>query len=162
MNPSGSAARETRAGDANDTLQDAHGIVRVQLSVPCEERQVAVARRFIARHLGQQAHVPLLLTSELVTNSVMHGPRAAGAGITITLTSLVRIEVADQGGLSVPVLAASRPYADSGHGLELVDAMSERWGYRTEPDGRLVTWCEVAAALPRDAGNSITAHGSAR
>lgn len=162
MNPSGSAARETGAGDANDTLEDAHGTVRVQLSVPCEERQVSVAREFVARWLGPEAEVAVLLTSELVTNSVMHGPRAAGAAITITLTGLVRIEVADQGGPSVPVLAASRPCADSGHGLELVDAMSEQWGHRTEPDGRLVTWCEVTAALPRDAGNSITAHGSAR
>jgi anti-sigma regulatory factor (Ser/Thr protein kinase) len=144
MNPSGSAPQETGAGDA-------HGIIRVELSIPCETSQVATARRFVERCLGPQAHVPVLLTSELVTNSVTHGSNAPGAAITITLTSLVRIEVTDRGGPSVPVLAASRPYADSGHGLELVNAMSEQWGYRTGPDGRLVTWCDVAAALTGDA-----------
>lgn len=161
MNPSGTAPLDTGAGDADDTIEDADGTIRVQLSVPCDPSQVAVARRFVARCLGPQAEVPVLLTSELVTNSVTHGPRAPGAAVTITLTSLVRIEVTDQGGPSVPALAGSGPYADSGHGLELVEAMSEQWGYRTEPDGRLVTWCEVAAHLPRDAGN-IAAHESAR
>lgn len=149
MNPSGSAPLDTGA-------EDAHGSIRVQLSVPCETRQVARAREFVARCLGPQAHVPVLLTSELVTNSVVHGPRAPGATITITLTGIVRIEVTDQGGPSVPLLAASRGMADSGHGLELVDAMSEQWGYRNEPDGRLVTWCEVTADLPRDAGRGRT------
>src|ERR1700733_7695034 len=57
-------------------------LCRVQLSIPCETREVATARRFVARCLGPQAHVPVLLTSELVTNSVTHGPRAPGATIT--------------------------------------------------------------------------------
>lgn len=56
----------------------------------------------------------------------------------------VRVEVADDGGLSVPVLRDGHDgWAESGRGLQLVGEFSTEWGYRIEPDGGLVTWGEV-------------------
>jgi anti-sigma regulatory factor (Ser/Thr protein kinase) len=126
--------------------------MRIRLSVPCEARQVTVARAFVARNLGPGADVAVLLVSELVTNSVLHAPRTPGAPVTVVLTGLaegaVRIEVTDQGGSSVPRLGpGDRDMPESGRGLELVSALSRRWGYRTAAGGRLVTWCEVAGVL---------------
>jgi anti-anti-sigma factor len=72
-----------------------------------------------------------LLTSELVTNAVIHPePGVAGSvGLRITIYSdRVRVEVADAGsGFEIDELPA-RPRETGGHGLLVVDGVSSRWG----------------------------------
>jgi hypothetical protein len=43
------------------------------------------------------------------------------------------------------VSAISADGAEHGYGLLLVDALAERWGTISSPDGR-VTWCRVAGS----------------
>jgi anti-sigma regulatory factor (Ser/Thr protein kinase) len=124
--------------------------IRACLTVPCEAGQVHTVREFVGETLGDHpcAEIPVLLASELAANSVLHSSSRSGGNMTVTVSSVpdgaVRIEVADAGGLSVPALRGeSDGWDENGRGLHLVGKLSARWGYRTEPDGGLVTWFEV-------------------
>ncbi len=86
-----------------------------------------------------------LLTSEIVTNALVHTDR--GAVLTATLTSgaarRLRVEVRD--------FTAHRPrvrhptdHASSGRGLLLVQALADTWGVRPQGPGKTV-WFELAA-----------------
>ena len=77
----------------------------------------------------------MLLTSELVTNSVQHSNSGrAGGTVTLTLISIpggIRVEVIDDGAETTPTVSVD-PHrqpdlADSGRGLELVEMLSARW-----------------------------------
>jgi anti-anti-sigma factor len=72
-----------------------------------------------------------LLTSELVTNAVIHPGPAAGSSIGLRITAYpdrVRIEVTDAGaGFDVGKLPP-RPREAGGHGLIVVEGLSSRWG----------------------------------
>ena len=99
-----------------------------------------------------------LLVSELVANSVRHAGVAADATITLELEQRggrIRVAVHDRGrGFETPV---PKPGTEDpgGRGLDLVDALSSRWG--TESGGRTV-WFEldVAAAADRDGREAVT------
>lgn len=87
----------------------------------------------------------LLLTSELVTNAMVH---TAGA---CTLTGLfdphcgvLRIEVSDES-VVLPVFAPSgRPQDIGGHGLYLVDRIANRWGTTPTSWGKTI-WFEIGS-----------------
>jgi PAS domain S-box-containing protein len=70
-----------------------------------------------------------LLTSELVTNAVRHGPRGPHADIALRVIgrdSTIRVEVIDDGAGFVP---PPRSRGDiGGWGLVLVDSVADRWG----------------------------------
>lgn len=126
---------------------------QASLTVPCEAEQVHAVRKFVGKTLGDDPcpEIPVLLASELATNSVLHGSTRLGGNMTVTVAGdpdgTIRVEVADAGGLSVPALQDERDgWAESGRGLHLVDDLSAQWGYRFEPDGGLVTWFEVRSA----------------
>jgi anti-sigma regulatory factor (Ser/Thr protein kinase) len=84
-----------------------------------------------------------LVTSELVTNAVRHGP---GSPITLHVEVLdrdrVRGEVVDDGGPgSLPHPVAPRG-PDGGYGLHVVDGLAQRWGVY---EGSTHVWFELAA-----------------
>lgn len=84
-----------------------------------------------------------LLTTELVANAV----RYAGAAISVRIlatSSGVRVEVSDDSPRR-PVQRDPDPYAESGRGLWLVDALADRWGVDAHPAGKRV-WAEVVEA----------------
>ena len=82
-----------------------------------------------------------LLTSELVTNSLRHGPPdAAAIRLRISVgTETLRVEVAD--GSSRPARPRT-PDLEGGWGLTLVMTLSTRWGGGRQ-HGRNVTWFEL-------------------
>jgi two-component sensor histidine kinase len=91
-----------------------------------------------------------LVVSELVTNAVLH----AGTSCELTVKGpaevdgeVVRIEVAD-GDPGSPLSKRYDVEAGSGRGLQLVEALSERFGTRPLGAGKTV-WCEVAWAPVR-------------
>lgn len=88
------------------------------------------ARRYVASYCEElpiEAHdVVLLLTSELVTNAVVHGVGEALLEIEIE-EAVVTVGVSDQG--EGAVRPASRfSWPETGHGLTLVQELSDRWG----------------------------------
>jgi len=81
------------------------------LTIPGRPEHVAEARAFAARTLGEScacADTVVLLTCELVTNSLQHSDsRRDGGTITVTLIAIpggIRAEVTDEGGATVPAL----------------------------------------------------------
>ena len=71
-----------------------------------------------------------LLVSEIVTNSVLHGPSAPAAAVELRVWAsddVVRVAVTDQGAGFEP---QERPTGGdrSGWGLMMVDRLADRWG----------------------------------
>ena len=86
----------------------------------------------------------LLLVSELVSNSVIHGRPLETANIEVAVTNRpgrIRVEVSDLG----PGIDSEAARVSTGWGLRLVDLLSDRWGIEAPPGGRV--WFEVTTAL---------------
>jgi serine/threonine-protein kinase RsbW len=73
-----------------------------------------------------------LLTSELVTNAVVHPGEHIGGSVGLRITvheDRIRVEVTDAGaGFDPGSLRPSEPREPGGHGLVVVDGLSSRWG----------------------------------
>ncbi|QNS04845.1 ATP-binding protein [Streptomyces xanthii] len=128
-------------------------VLQVQLEVGADPAEVGRARRWARSRLagsGIEADEPvaetlILLVSELVTNAVVHTGRPAVLRLALPAgadgTGVVRVEVAD---------VSSRPPAPrhaegsetNGRGLELVDVLADRWGWRPEGAGKSI-WVEL-------------------
>ncbi|MFB6559790.1 MULTISPECIES: ATP-binding protein [unclassified Streptomyces] len=85
----------------------------------------------------------LLLVSELLTNASLH----AGGCIELALSAgeVLRIEVFD--GTTTPPRRHPSPQRalPGGHGLYIVERVSDRWGTHTHGDGKAV-WAEIQAS----------------
>jgi len=128
-----------------------------QSSAPGEARgQVRAALR--AWKVPVDHDIAILLTSDLVTNAVVHGD-----GETVTLAirctrDYLRIDVYDKTRY-LPIGAAEPPDPDSGRGLVLVAALSAEWGSFRTPAGKAMYF---TLAFPRDLpfdGDRVTAEG---
>jgi two-component sensor histidine kinase len=129
-------------------------------------RFVAEARQFVLSHapdLPPETRDNLvLLTSELVTNAVLHARTAIELGITIADDSVV-VTVHDLD-LARPEQA---PYAgrEGGWGLGLVSALAEVSSMDTDPDGGKTAWFRlartVAPVVPDGAAARVDPPGSA-
>jgi anti-sigma regulatory factor (Ser/Thr protein kinase) len=100
--------------------------VRLQADASAPSR----ARRYVASHCrklpADTLDVVRLLTSELVTNAIVHGAGDALMDIEIN-GDVVIVGVRDHGeGTVGPASRFSWP--ETGHGLTLVEQLSERWG----------------------------------
>ncbi|HXF97860.1 MAG TPA: ATP-binding protein [Gaiellaceae bacterium] len=87
-----------------------------------------------------------LLTSELVANSVRHAGLAPGDSIALAVRSdgeRIRVEVEDGGPCFDPLafLVRHRRSDEGHHGLVLVDALADRWGFRRGE--RCCVWFEI-------------------
>ena len=109
---------------------------------------VAEARHAVGHWLDQRGcrtcDDAVLVLSELVTNAMVH----AGAGCTVGLQhrdDLLRLEVRDPSPRE-PVLRPVAPAVVGGHGLRVVDALAESWGWERTSDGKRV-WAIVPAAV---------------
>jgi anti-sigma regulatory factor (Ser/Thr protein kinase) len=103
------------------------------------------ARRFVelALHRWNCAHVGddvALLTSELVTNAVLHARSPVRVAIA-RVAGGVRVEVGD-GSINAPVVSHYPLDAQTGRGLAMVDAAASAWGVDRR-DGGKVVWFEV-------------------
>jgi len=81
--------------------------------------------------------VAILLTSELVTNAVMH---EAGETIKLVITcgyGQLGVDVHDTS-RELPVPVDGPPDAETGRGLVLVAGLSSSWGYYRTPKGKAV------------------------
>ncbi|MFG1964772.1 ATP-binding protein [Nonomuraea sp. NPDC049028] len=89
----------------------------------------------------------LLVLGELLNNAVLHTRSGDPSGLVAVDISdagdrLVRIEVADDGDRAVPLPRQTGDGGDFGRGLQLVEALSVRWGVRRSFPGCMV-WAEV-------------------
>ena len=109
--------------------------------LPPESASAGVARRLVKTVLGEIVRPAalddvVLLTSELVTNAVVH----AGTPVDVLVRDLhgrVQIEVFDAGP-QVPVVVDEVLACNSGRGLRIVAALSEAWGAHPGRGGKTV------------------------
>lgn len=95
-------------------------------------RARAELREAVASHLSEgDGATATLLTSELVTNAVLHPGQGVGGSVGLRITTYrdrVRVEVTDAGSGFEPGTVKRRPYGAGGHGLFVVAGLASRWG----------------------------------
>ena len=113
-------------------------------------RVVHTAREFVRGHLppvtDDTLDTVLLLTSELVTNAVIHARTAIEVGITVTSTAVL-ITVHDEDLGRAPM---SIPGREGGRGLGLVTALAEETATERHPGEGKTVWFRLA----RDGGEA--------
>jgi anti-sigma regulatory factor (Ser/Thr protein kinase) len=137
------AGAAARAGDAG--IASLAGVaVLGSMTFPGEPGRVRDARRFVAAMLGDPGATgtAALLTSELVTNAIVHSSSGCrGGSVTIVVTEVaggIRVEVADAGSDGGGPAVLHESYAASGHGLLLVQSLADEWGYVRDEIGTIV------------------------
>lgn len=115
--------------------------------LPPVRSAVAAARRHVERacrewHLEALEDNALLLTSEVVTNAILHGTGAVRLQMHRSASRL-RIEVGDDDP-ELPSAQDSGNALESGRGLMIVNTLSTDWGAEQLGAGKIV-WFELAA-----------------
>ena len=101
-----------------------------------------VVREFAAEHgLDAVLDDVQLLTSEVVTNAILHAGTAVGLRL-IAVADRLRVEASDGSGAR-PVRREANAEATNGRGLLLLDRVATSWDVVGTPDGKLV-WFELA------------------
>jgi anti-sigma regulatory factor (Ser/Thr protein kinase) len=137
-----------------DTVQATH-----YLHLEPLPRQVGEARRFVREHAPPLPHetadVLLLLTSELVTNAVLHARTRIGLGMTVAEHSLL-VTVHDEDASR----REQRPYdaREGGWGLRLVGALAARSDLTVFPGHGKTAWF----ILPRSGAVTADPDAAAR
>jgi len=123
----------------------------VRRTLPADTQAARTAREavtFVTEEIPEAtAQTARLLVTELVSNSVRHGPQGARATVELAIEvgrNVLRVEVADRS--STPARAKT-PSHEGGYGLALVDAKASRWGTE-QRDSLNVTWLELDLPLP--------------
>ena len=118
------------------------------LRLPPALSSVHTARRYVADACVRGGLSPdrtndaLLLTSELVTNAVLHG--RSEVSLEVVLGVVLRVSVVDENSRH-PTSVSEDPDALDGRGLALVDALAARWGVQDLAMGKAV-WFELATS----------------
>ena len=116
---------------------------RQEVHLPATTSAPRAAREFVGLvltewRLDHLKDTALLLTSEVVTNAVVHAGTASTLRIERAGSDRVRISVLD-GGAGVAQRVGDRSGAPGGHGLALVDTLAQDWGSR-RVDGHHEVW----------------------
>jgi anti-sigma regulatory factor (Ser/Thr protein kinase) len=109
-------------------------------SVPVARRRVRAALGF--HELGEFTEDAEVITAELVANAVQHacqdGTKAIGVILTHAGTpAAVTVAVSDSSP-QVPVRRDTPAGSERGRGLQIVEALSARWGWRCGGGGKVV------------------------
>ena len=132
------------------------------LELSASRRSPRDARRFINDAIdawgvaGDARDVIRLLTTELVTNAMLHGSPPINVDVTRN-GSTIRVAVTDTNPMP-PVIRPFDPAAATGHGLLLLDRLAGRWGVQTDAVGKSV-WFEVHRSSERGPVSASTAVG---
>ena len=128
-----------RSDDAAAPHQISVELANTAKSVPLAR---SVVIDFLRRNGRDNAvDVASLLTSELVTNAVVHG--ATTVGLLATLSShRLRVEASDRS-VKPPVVRRASAGDTDGRGLVVVASLATDWGYEVNPTGKSV-WFELA------------------
>ncbi|MGW2695996.1 SpoIIE family protein phosphatase [Streptomyces sp. NPDC001296] len=111
----------------------------------------AVSEKLDEWGLSELAFIMELVLSELITNAIRHGSEPIHVRLIHDRTLIC--EVAD-GSSTSPHLRYAATTDEGGRGLFLVSQLTERWGTRYMPQGKVI-WAEQA--LPSDHGHGTLA-----
>jgi anti-sigma B factor antagonist len=124
-------------------------IERIDLQLPCDPGAPRRAREEIRQaiegiHGENDSATATLLTSELVTNAVVHPEQRQGARIGLRITSYedcIRVEITDSGVGFDPSAPTPTQPDTGGRGLFVVDRLASRWGATRRTSGNDVGFC---------------------
>ncbi|MFF9651442.1 ATP-binding protein [Streptomyces sp. NPDC014622] len=129
-----------------------------ELPFLAEPEEVAGLRRLLRLHLrlwglSDVADAAEVCVSELVANVIRH----VGVGTPSTLMvemngTCLRVALRDPDTQALPSLLSAGPNDESGRGLVMLDAVSERWGVILGAESKLV-WCDLATPLVSSGGH---------
>jgi anti-sigma regulatory factor (Ser/Thr protein kinase) len=115
-----------------------------EVSLPADPASVRAARTIVgemaASGPGEPAQLATLLTSELVTNAVLHAGTSFQLRVVLSEGAL-RVEVTDASS-AVPVVKHYDESAPTGRGLRMVSTSASRWGVDRTDEGKTV-WFEL-------------------
>lgn len=154
---SGIAERVNLVAQAPERPPDPDFLEQVELELDADATAPRRARAAVRESLGpilsdSALASAVLMTSELVTNGVVHPPGASTLGLRLTrFADAVQVEV-DDAGLGFDPSAASSlsqqapSLQKGGRGLFVVDLCADRWGTRqseTDRGTRFSVWFEL-------------------
>ncbi|MCU1599397.1 MAG: putative anti-sigma regulatory factor, serine/threonine protein kinase [Frankiales bacterium] len=121
------------------------------VDLPADASAAGHARRHVRswlrdHDLEQLTETATLLTSELVTNAVLHTSDVA----RLTLQSVpggLRVEIQDASPAG-PVRRRHSPRATTGRGLALLAELADTWGWEPQATGKVVWFTVTTAADP--------------
>ncbi|MFF3732718.1 ATP-binding protein [Streptomyces sp. NPDC002476] len=129
-----------------------------ELPFLAEPEGVAGLRRLLRLHLRlwgllDVADAAEVCVSELVANVIRH----VGVGTPSTLVvemngTYLRVALRDPDARALPTLLSAGPDEESGRGLVMLEAVSERWGVILGVESKLV-WCDLATPLVSSGGH---------
>jgi anti-sigma regulatory factor (Ser/Thr protein kinase) len=85
-----------------------------------------------------------LLTSEIVSNAVLHATGRVGLDVALLDGQELRVEARDQSP-DTSVIRRSSPDGIGGHGLTIIESLARRWGVERYEDFKVV-WFETPVA----------------
>ena len=139
-----------------------------EVVLPGVAQSVAVARHCVEEMLAAAGHRNVedarLIVSELITNALIHTASGLRGGVvTVEVVAvdaeIVRVEVTDDGAVTVPRSRVSGGDDCYGRGLWLVEQVSLKWGVRLLGAGQRAVWAEMftGQAVPVCAGEGVVA-----
>jgi anti-sigma regulatory factor (Ser/Thr protein kinase) len=122
------------------------------LLLPPEARSSSMSRRFVEQALARWELDPLcdvavLLTSELVTNAIVHAQTEVAVTITRDDPRTITVAVSDNS-RSEPRRLHHSDDSATGRGLGILDALASSWDVVTGADGKTVTFTLCHPAVP--------------
>lgn len=129
-----------------------------ELPFLAEPAEVAGLRRVVRLHLrwwglSDVADAAEICVSELVANVIRHVGEGTPATLVVEMRGThLRIALRDPDPRALPTLVHARPDDESGRGMALLDAVSDRWGVILGAETKLV-WCDLATSLATPDGH---------
>lgn len=128
------------------------------LAFAAEPEELAALRRIARLHLRLWGLSHLdeaveLCVTEMVANVIRHVGLGTPVELTLSMSgTFLRIEVRDPELKALPTLLVGALDSETGRGMRLVDAVTDRWGVLLQAD-RKVVWCELATGLAYPEGH---------
>lgn len=124
-----------------------------------EAEEAAALRRILRIHLErwglhELSEAAQLCVSELVANVIKHVGPGTPSTLAVSMSGTrLRIEVQDPDPRALPTLTDVDADAETGRGMALIEAITDRWGVDLAP-GRKATWCEFRTNLKTADGHT--------
>jgi anti-sigma regulatory factor (Ser/Thr protein kinase) len=116
----------------------------ITVALECKPESATLARRVVRQFLARTDQVladAMLVTSELVTNALLHGRDPVRLRL-VSDDRTLHIEVFDGQPSKWVGVRETRPLDAEGRGLQLVETVARTWGVSREPDGKSV-WADL-------------------
>ncbi|MEU8698026.1 ATP-binding protein [Streptomyces sp. NPDC048680] len=129
-----------------------------ELPFLAEPAEVAGLRRVMRLHLrlwglSDMADAAETCVSELVANVIRHVGEGTPSTLEVGMNGThLRIALRDPDTRALPTLVHAGSDDESGRGMALLDAVSDRWGVILGAESKLV-WCDLATSLVTPGGH---------